>query len=653
MKRNAKKLFLALFLTVFLNNRLQPVSIDLKVYRHIDSPILQFLYHLVDDLFIQLSTITAVDGLVLVSIFLLLTYLDRVASFRLSKFQIFLSVFFSLGIVLKFSFNLPLEQNDTSYFYLLIENGVQVIKTVCTFISWFIFYNALQRCFEVLLIKFTNQVEPNNWRKIFSDKQEKKSVKKGYFKNLGLILLMWLPSLLIDYPGVLIYDGLTQLFQFHGYAPLRTDHPISSTLFINYSFDFGKLLGSAKLGIFLGVLVQSIILACAFAVIVTVFQILVKKPVFSKMLLLLVGILPIVLSFIPLVTKDIIFSAAFIMFVFCLGYSLFNRRPEKRKLILINMAVWSTIALLFRKNVLYVVILFILYSLILMAFRSNKFVKGITVLALVLSIFAFKGIDLGLAHAYHANTDTLRRESLSIPFQQTARYIKYHGSEMTKAEKKKIDRVLKIDNIATRYNPILSNEVKLYDNEHATNAEMKDYFETWFYEFTQHPVTYFEATIQQNISLISPFDRNGYFTHLDNAYRPGMGDRNQFLVKNKLVSSNAIWSLQEIKVQYFKIFDRLPLLGLLDNPAIYIIGTFFILALSLKFRLRKTIYLLMPSLFLLLTLIAGPIVQGYTRYTAIFPFLFPIFLLAFGTEVKQNEIDLSSKRWDKKLSKND
>lgn len=653
MRKKIINFLLALFLTVFLNNRLQPAQIDLETYQKIDSPILKFVYHFVDEIFIQISSISAVDGLILITIFLLLTYLDKMPYFRLSKFQLFLSAFFSLGIVLKFSFNLTLEGNDTSYFYLLVENGVQTIKTICTFISWFIFYSVLQKYFEVFLVKFTDLLSLNNWKKLSENQNGKKTIKGHFIRNLGLIILMWLPSLLIDYPGVLIYDGLTQLFQFHGYAPLRTDHPISSTLFINYFFDFGKFLGSAKLGIFLGVIVQTLILGCAFASIVTIFQILVKKPLISKALIVSIGVFPVVLSFIPLVTKDVIFSAAFIMFNFYLGYLLFDKRPEKRKMILVNMTIWSTLALLFRKNVIYVIILFIVYSLILMAFRRNKYVKITTVIALALSILAFKGVDLGLAHAYNANTNTLRRESLSIPFQQTARYIKYHGSEMTKKEKKNIDNVLETDNIEKRYNPVLSNEVKLYDNENATEIEMRNYFETWFYEFTQHPATYFEATIQQNISLISPFDKNGYFTHLDNAYRPGMGDRNQFMKKNKLSNSNNLWSLQAIKVQYFKIFDRIPMIGLLDNPAIYVIGILFTLAIAFKFNLKRTAYLIAPSIFLLLTLVAGPIVQGYTRYTAIFPFLFPIFLLAFAVDLKQLDLNIQSKIREEKSKTKD
>ena len=80
MKRKVSNFFVALFLTIFLNNRLQPVQIDLKTYKQIDSPLLQFLYHLVDDLLIQLNTITAINGLVLISIFLLLTYREKISN---------------------------------------------------------------------------------------------------------------------------------------------------------------------------------------------------------------------------------------------------------------------------------------------------------------------------------------------------------------------------------------------------------------------------------------------------------------------------------------------------------------------------------------------------------------------------------------------
>ncbi|GEN48419.1 DUF6020 family protein [Ligilactobacillus pobuzihii] len=638
MKKKVGYFLISLLLTVFLSNKLMPMEMDPTVYNQINSKPLKFIYHFFHEMAGIVSSLTVVDGLVLVGVFFLLANVDKIADFKLSKLQLFLSAILSLGIVFRFSFSLRLGETETSYFYLLVKDDVQLIKTVCTFTSWFIFYNTLQKYFELAVVKLSSMIDFNSSNKTTRQHTKPKTKRAVFLENTGLILAMWIPVLVIDYPGMVIFDALSQLLQFHGYTPFVTQHPITSTLFLNYFFELGNFLGSAKLGIFLGILVQAIILAGALAIIVTLFQIFVKDRRISIGLVFLIGTLPIILSLFTLATKDVIFSGAFLLFNFYLGFSLFNQEPKKYKFIVLNEFIWATIALLFRKNVIYVIALFILYSLVLRAFKNNKYVKFTTLLALALSIFAFKGIDSGLANAYHADNSTLKREALSLPFQQTARYIKYHEDDMTKSELKNIDRVLETNNIGKRYDPLLSNSVKFYFNEKATPIEMKNYFKTWLYEFTQHPVIYFEATIQQNISLISPFDKNEFsFKHINAGYRPGSDSRNQFYKKYKLTNSKTRWSWQEIKIQYFQMFDRLPLVGLLDNPAVYIIGSFFMFALAIKFKLKRTAYLMMPAFFLLLTLIAGPVVQGYTRYTAVFVFLFPLFLLALATEIKQTK----------------
>jgi len=640
MKKKFVNFLIALFLAVFLNNHLAPVRLNREVYQQVDSRFLKFIYHLLSDISTQLNSITAMDGLVLIVIFLLLAGVNKIKKSNLSKTQLVLSAILSLGIIFNFSFSLKLGHNDTSYFYILVKDSVQIIKTFCTFVSWFIFYNILQIYFEAAVNKFSSMISFDQV------KQDKKDQNKGhallFLKNLGSVLVMWSPFLIVNYPGAITFDALHQLFQFHGYEPLITQHPISSTVFINYFFDFGKFLGSARLGIFLGVLIQTVLLACGFSLVIMLFQIFIKNKNISKILLILIGVLPIVVSLFSVVTKDVIFSAAFLLFNFYLAWSLFDEKGKRKKMILVNIFIWSTLALLFRKNVLYILLLFILCSIVLMLFK-NRYVKLTTLLVLVLSVFAFKGIDSGLSNLYNADNRTLKRETLSIPFQQTARYIKYHKEEMTKSELKKIDRVLEIDGIAMRYDPVVSDHVKSYFNEKSTPNELADYFKTWYYELTQHPITYFEATIQQNISLISPFfSNNHYYLHVDNSYRPRNKETNQFLEKNNLISSPTMWSLQEIEAEYFKIFDSLPLVGQLENPAIYIIGLFFILALAIKYKYRRIIYLMMPALLLLLTLVAGPVVEGYIRYTVIFAFLFPLFLIVFAIESKQSRANKDS-----------
>ena len=67
-----------------------------------------------------------------------------------------------------------------------------------------------------------------------------------------------------------------------------------------------------------------------------------------------------------------------------------------------------------------------------------------------------------------------KQEMLSIPFQQTARYVKYYGNDVSTEEEKVIRKVLDYDTIGKNYDPDLSDPVK---NTYKQKDEyLKDYF---------------------------------------------------------------------------------------------------------------------------------------------------------------------------------
>ena len=70
------------------------------------------------------------------------------------------------------------------------------------------------------------------------------------------------------------------------------------------------------------------------------------------------------------------------------------------------------------------------------------------------------------------------REQLSVPFQQTARYVKEHEKEISEEEKEKIDKVLGYDTLKERYNPNLADPVKNQYNKYTTKKQLKDYFQS-------------------------------------------------------------------------------------------------------------------------------------------------------------------------------
>ncbi len=99
-----------------------------------------------------------------------------------------------------------------------------------------------------------------------------------------------------------------------------------------------------------------------------------------------------------------------------------------------------------------------------------------------------------------------KQEMLSIPFQQTARYVKYYGNDVSTEEEKVIRKVLDYDTIGKNYDPDLSDPVK---NTYKQKDEyLKDYFNIWFEMLKKHPTAYIQATFKWDIWILGLYDRN-------------------------------------------------------------------------------------------------------------------------------------------------
>lgn len=642
MKNNIVK---AGVLTLFLDNRLSQAPMDIEKYQEINNKFLAFIYHLFADFAYQFGKLSLTSIFIFVGILIFLSYADNLNTDKLKWYQKILSILLSLLMVINYSFTLKIENGGTSNIALLFTDGVQIIKTILSILSWYVLYNTLQRLLEAGAEKIAKPreiIKPSkNWFDQFMGK-----VFTRYSFILVSICLMWLPFILIDYPGVLIYDGVTQIMQYNGFEPLRTDHPILSTVIINLFFDFGSKVSHPKWGLFLYVLFQTISLASVMAYALLKVNQALKNKYVSHMILLGVGFLPVFPSFVTLITKDIFFAVGFILFNTLIFEVLYSNSKSNITRLILGLFFSSCLSLLFRKNILYVYVLIIIIGIIAILVGKRRKQWGIFIGILVLSIVSFNVIDSSLANLYSANTDGLRRETFSIPFQQTARYVKYHGDEVTQEEKEIIDKVLKYEGIEKRYQPHLSNNVKFYHNEKATSEEMKAYFKVWFQQFRKHPITYFEATLEQNNSLFTISKKNIYFNHLSAGYRENVPERNVIYEEYNLSASSLSLSLQNIKLKYYQLVDRLPIIGLLDNPSFYIILLLMIMMIGFKYKLSINL-LAMSTFIMLLSLLAGPIVDGYTRYTALFIFVAP--LLIGGLIVEYQRLERNNMKKEIKL----
>lgn len=318
------------------------------------------------------------------------------------------------------------------------------------------------------------------------------------FAALGLA---WLPWLVVCWPGSVDWDSHTQISQVIGDMAMTAHHTVLSTWLHGGAVWLGRLLGSDNLGVFLYVALQTLAAAWVFS----------RMVLFAKRLKLPLGVQAAILCFFALVpawgafmqtmVKDTLFAVLFALFMLRTAELLLFGASR------VQIARYALVALLcclLRQNGVYAV----LPALVAVCFvaKGGSLRRGVAlgtgaVLAVLLTFNTVTGALLAIPQGS-------RGEMLSIPFQQTARYVKYYENEVTPEERAAIDAVLDFEKIGSSYDPMMSDGVKgTYKNP--DSAALAGYFKTWFSMFLKKPVIYLQA-LQGNTY--------GYYSVVDSGF---------------------------------------------------------------------------------------------------------------------------------------
>ena len=149
--------------------------------------------------------------------------------------------------------------------------------------------------------------------------------------------------------------------------------------------------------------------------------------------------------------KDTFFSAFILLYIIKLFDIIKNKQTTKDYVILFFISV---LVILFRNNGIYTVMLSMPFLLI-----SLKDKRKPIIIVIVCLLACYIGYGKVLLPSLKISNTSVR-EMLSIPFQQTARVVKYRGDELPEEEKEAIDKILIYDTLAERYEPNLSDAVK-------------------------------------------------------------------------------------------------------------------------------------------------------------------------------------------------
>ena len=117
---------------------------------------------------------------------------------------------------------------------------------------------------------------------------------------------------------------------------------------------------------------------------------------------------------------------------------------------------------------------------------------------------------------YFKITSGSPREMLSVPFQQSVRYVKEHRDEITPEEERILTEVLNcesVDDLVKDYVPDHGDNIKNKFNKYAETEAIVEYFKFWVRGLLNHPMTYVEAYLNLQYGWFS-FEGNNTINYI-------------------------------------------------------------------------------------------------------------------------------------------
>lgn len=441
--------------------------------------------------------------------------------------------------------------------------------------------------------------------------------KHPFITSMALLAVGTLPQLIVSYPTGLSYDARLQLLYYFGLLDFSSHHPPFSTWLMGKIVSLGVILGSSNLGIFFYCVLQYLIFVLVMAYLLYTIRVYLRAPGWLQALTLFTALTaPYHAAYVGVMIKDVLYSYCLLLFVIEMVYYIRGNTYNTRHILLLCSSAVLTILL--RNNGKYVIypVLLVLVGTTFKRKRKNDNYK-ILLMTLCITLCS-ASIENYLTNRYVEEQGSIR-EALSLPFQQTARYLKQYGDEVTEEEKNAIDTVLDYEKLAELYDPILSDPVKGTFREASTKDGLSAYLEVWMKQFCKHPWCYVEAVLNQNYFLVYPMaELHAYFSQL--IYDEPLYDMLVEYLDLHEVDSSMFQGLSTIQALYVWTAIMSPGIGMLSNVGFYNIILLFIIIYAMKERCRQVLVLILPLTLSNLIIIAAPYVGP--RYA--FPVMYSI-----------------------------
>ncbi len=552
-------------------------------------------------------------------LFILLYIFYKKNSVKKRPIFLLLSILFSFFMIIGNTFSY------VGNFSLITKSFLHIIANIFVFAGYTVFfyylinlfYNFLKGNFEAMKLKKVKELFDNH----------------PFVFSFIVIFSCYLIYMIAFYPAILSPDPSNQIKQFFHIKTkyiesvvlldenvwITNHHPVFHTLLLGGCIKLGVSILNFNFGLFLYTLIQTITLVGTLSYTIYYMRKL-NTPYFLRLLILVIyAFVPIFPFYAMSTVKDTFFSCFVVLYVIQLFDIIRKNTYSNKQLVCILIIIFMMI--LFRNNGLHVFLLSFPFIFLVL---KKMWKKNLIVLIITL-LFSYSYSNVVLP-AFKI-TDGSIREMLSIPFQQTARYVKYHDEDISLEEREAIDKVLVYDTLKGRYKPNISDPVKEKFNKYATSNDLKEYFIAWFKGLQKQPITYMEATVANTYGYFYPGDTNWYIYYkYDTRLKDSGFD----------YSYNNLNILRNILSIYGKSFLHIPVIGLIINIGFscWVILSLFIYVLYEK--KYKYLPVFSPLLALILICVASP-VNTYFRYAMPYIFTLPILICIIRFILKENK----------------
>ena len=540
-----------------------------------------------------------------------------------------------------------------------------------SFVSVLIFIGIWLVCAALIflffcLIQFLLRPDRIAGRTMPSERRQGFADRHPFLLSVIVLTVFYLPWIIIFYPGSAIYDMMYQTVQADGFMAINAHHPIFATYVIGLCSKIGLwITGRLNLGIFLYILLQTAVCILSFSYMISFMA---KRGIRKGFWLVSLGFLaipPLWGGAMQCGTKDTMFTGLFVFFLVLSARLMLDEGKSFRIRTWIAYGLSILLLCLYRNAILVIMIptlvLFFLFLKKKSSAQGNvqkdgrKTIKktqsrGILLLCGLAAIIIAAAFGTVTKNVYHTKTES--GEILSLPFQQTARYVRDHSEEMTEEEKQLIETTFDVENfkeLGKLYYPMSSDPVKARYHWWASDEEkqvMADYFSGWSSMLKKHPGTYVEAAVAQTYGYysITPVIKNqkgGAGTTVqfgpDELAVKNVVDHSDGTLSEELIpeSPKALKGAQEVLKDWYFLWQKVPVADLLSKCGFYF---YILLALTLWHAKRKNrlTLLTVPAFLLILMAIASP-VNEHIRYILPAVAALPLMISAAAAEhIKNN-----------------